>query len=240
MVRGPAALLTRAPLVHAAALALFAVAPVLPAIGGTGDVNTALSDVPAMLVLVGCVLSLLPVRDFPAGLILLGVGGGLLAGAFTVAGVVPLANVAKALFAGAAGMLLARLMADPAVVVAVPLFVAVLDVASVAAGPSQLLARDTSRTGEFLTVYLPAWGGGRAGVLGVADLLFAAFFASSAWRFGLRRRATAAALLAALPLTLVVQLALHRNIPALPPLAAALLLPNLDLLPPLLRSRSEG
>lgn len=242
MVRRPASLLgTTAPaLAYGGAFLLFLVAPVLPAIGGTGDVNTVLSDVPAMVILAGCVLTLLPARDALPGLALLGLGGGLLAGAFTVAEVIPLANLAKALFAACLGLALARLLAEPIVVVAVPLFVAVLDVVSASRGPTALLARDSSRAGDFLSLYLPAWGGGRAGVLGVTDLVFVAFFASSAWRFGLRRRATAACLVAALPLSLVIELAVDGVVPALPLLAAALLLPNLDLLPRLLRSGSAG
>jgi hypothetical protein len=117
----------------------------------------------------------------------------------------------------------------------VPLFAAALDVFSVTAGPTELLARDSSRAGDFLSLYLPAWGGGRAGALGVADLVFVGFFASSAWRFGLRRRATAVALLAALPVSLALQLGTGGAFPVLPVLAAGLLLPNLDLLPRLLR-----
>lgn len=229
----------RLALVYAGTLALLLAAPLLPAVGGTGDLNTALSDIPAMLALGGCVLALLPGRDFVPGLALTALAAGLLGGALTVAEAIALADLAKALFAASLGMLLARLLAEPAVVVAVPVFVAALDIASVAGGPTSLIARDSSTVGDFLTLYLPAWGGGRAGVLGVADLVFLAFFASCAWRFGLRRRATAAALLAALPLALAIELATDRLVPALPLLAAALLLPNLDLLPELLAGRGR-
>ena len=237
MVRGPAAVLIT---VYGAALALLLVAPALPAVGGTGDLNTALSDIPSMVLLAACVLVLLPARDALPGLALLVVGAGLLGGAFTVAGPIALADLAKALFAGSLGLLLARLLAEPVVVVAVPLFVAALDVLSVSGGPTSLLARDSSRAGEFLSFYLPAWGGGRAGVLGVTDLVFVGFFAACAWRFGLRRRPTACALVAALPAALAVELATDRVVPALPLLSAALLVPNLDLLPRLLRSRGAG
>jgi len=236
VVRRPAAVLTA---VYGTALALFVVAPALPGVAGGQDVNAALSDVPAMLLLGGCVLALLPARDGPGGLVLLVLGGGLLGAAFTVVGADPVANLAKALFAGSLGLLLARLLAEPVVVVAVPLFAAALDVFSVTGGPTELLARDSSRAGDFLSLYLPAWGGGRAGALGVADLVFVGFFASSAWRFGLRRRATAIALLAALPASLALQLLAGGAFPVLPMLAAALLVPNLDLLPRLLRATTE-
>jgi hypothetical protein len=126
------------------------------------------------------VLVWLPARDEAFALGLLALGAGLVAAGATEAGSIPVADVTKALFAAALGMLLAWALDEPAVVVAVPLFVAGIDIASVAGGPSELLARDSSEAGEFLSVYLPAWGGGRAGVLGLADLVFLAFFAASA------------------------------------------------------------
>lgn len=237
MVRRPAALLVAA---YAALLAYLTVTPWLPGVGGTGDVNTLLSDGVTLALLAGCALALLAARDEVLVLAMLALGAGLLGAAFTEAGSVPLAVTTKALFATALGMLLARLLAEPAAVVGVPLFVAGIDVASVAGGPSAVLARDSSDAGEFLSVYLPAWGGGRAGVLGVADLIFLAFFASGAWRFGLRRRATGIALALALPAAVAAQVALDVAIPALPALAAALLLPNLDLLPGLLARQRSG
>jgi hypothetical protein len=132
----------------------------------------------------------------------------------------------------------AWVLAEPAVVIVVPLFAAGIDVASVAGGPSELLAHAGARANDFLTVYLPAWGGGRAGLLGVADLVFLGFFAASAWRFGLRRRVTALALAAAFPVAVVIQVRTAVTVPAIPILAAALLAPNLDLLPALARQRA--
>jgi hypothetical protein len=236
VVRRPAALLIAA---YGLALAYFLVAPALPDVGGAGDLNTAVSDLPATFLLASCVLVLVPARDDWAALALIVAGAGLLAGAVTVAGSAPLAGITKPLFAGAAGMLLARVLADPAVAIAVPLFAAGIDAGSVAGGTSQLLSRAGSGTHDFLTVYLPAWGGGRAGLLGLADLIFLGFFAASAWRFGMRRRVTGAALLAALPATVGIQLAVDTTVPAIPVLAAALLLPNLDRLPALARRLGE-
>jgi hypothetical protein len=237
VVRGPAAVLTAA---FAGALAYLLIAPVLPGIGGTSDTNTLVSDLPTMLILGGCVLALVPARDEPFVLVTFALGAGMVAAAMTEAGANASADAAKVLFAGSVGMLLARFFAEPAIVIAVPVFVAAVDIVSVAGGPSTLLARDSSRTGEFLSLYLPAWGGGRAGVLGIVDFVFFAFFASAAWRFGLRRRATAAGLLLALPAAIAIQIARGGVLPALPLLAAGLLLPNLDLLPGVLRSQDNG
>ena len=52
------------------------------------------------------------------------------------------ANVVEALLAGAAGLLFARWLAAPAIAVAVALFVAVVDVLSVACGPTSRLLED--------------------------------------------------------------------------------------------------
>lgn len=237
MVRRPAALLIGA---YGAFFAYLLIARALPDVGGTGDVNTLLSNGVALALLAGCVLALLPARDELLALALLASGAGLLGAGATEADWIPVAGATKALFGAALGMLLARLVDEPAAVVGVPLFVAGIDVASVIGGPSALLARDASEAGEFLSVHIPAWGGGRAGVLGVADVIFLGFFAAGAWRHGLRRRATAAALALALPAAVAVQLAVDAPIPALPALAAALLLPNLDLLPGLLAREPSG
>jgi hypothetical protein len=237
VVRRPAPLLIA---VYAATFAYLLVTPVLPDVGGTSDTNTLISDIPTTLLLAACVLVWLPARDEAFVLALLALGAGLIAAGATEAGSVPVADVTKALFAATLGMLLAWALAEPAIVVAVPLFVAGIDIASVAGGPSDLLARDSSRAGEFLSLYLPAWGGGRAGVLGLADLIFLAFFAAGAWRFHLRRRVTGAALMLALPATVVIGVGLDVAVPALPVLAAALLLPNLDLLPAMLARADKG
>jgi hypothetical protein len=237
VVRRPAPLLIA---VYAATFAYLLVTPVLPDVGGTSDTNTLISDIPTTLLLAACVLVWLPARDEAFVLALLALGAGLIAAGATEAGSVPVADVTKALFAATLGMLLAWALAEPAILVAVPLFVAGIDIASVAGGPSELLARDSSRTGEFLSLYLPAWGGGRAGVLGLADLIFLGFFAAGAWRFHLRRRVTGVALLLALPATVVIQVALDAAVPALPVLAAALLVPNLDLLPAILARADKG
>ena len=55
----------------------------------------------------------------------------------------------------------------------------------------------------------------------------------------MRRRVTGAALLAALPATVGIQLAVDTTVPVIPVLAAALLLPNLDRLPALARRLGE-
>lgn len=238
MVRRPAALLIA---VYAATFAYLLVTPILPDVGGTSDTNTIVSDVTMFLLLGGCVMVWVPAQDEPFVLALLALGSGMLYAAFNEAGSIPLENITAVLFAATLGMLFAWALADPAVAIAVPLFVAGIDAASVfGGGPSELLARDTSALGDFISIYMPAWGGGRAGVLGIADLVLMAFFAAHAARFRMRRTVTTIALLLALPAALLLELQIDHPVPGITFLAAALLLPNLDLLPRMLAREDTG
>jgi hypothetical protein len=194
------------------------------------------SALPALVLLELCVLSVLPGRGDLVPLILLALGAGLLGGALTETGAVAGADVAKAYFAAGAGMALALYVDQVAVLAGVAAFVAAVDVWSVLAGPSESLARSDSGASDFLSIYLPALGGGRAGVIGVVDLLFLALFAAATWQLGLRRRATALALLAAPPIVLVIEVLADRALPVLPALALAVLAVNADLIPRRVRS----
>jgi hypothetical protein len=158
-----------------------------------------------------------------------------LAGALQAAHAGPEANVAKVLFAAALGMLLARAFDTPPVVVAVPLLVAGIDIASVLAGPSSVLIHQQPRVVDFVTFSLPLWDGRGSSQLGLSDLVFLAFYASAAWRYGFRRRATAAGLVLGLVAALTAGVLTHSALPVLPALALGLLVPNLDRVGPVLR-----
>ena len=229
MVRGPAAVLVT----FGAALAYFPIAPALPGLGDP-HATAIVSGAVAVVALAACALVLVGARDEPAALGLLVLGGGLVAGALTVAGVGAGANVARVLFAGALGVLLARFFDWPGFVVAIPLFVAGIDVASVAAGPSSRLIREQPPVTEFLTFPLPLWGNDGSAQLGVSDMIFLGFYAAAAWRHGFRRPATAVGLVGALVAALIAGVLTDRALPVLPALAAGLLLPNLDRIGPLL------
>jgi hypothetical protein len=218
-------------------LVWFSIAGVLPDAGGKGDVNTILSDVPSVLLLGGLTLAMISAWDDPLALGLMAVGAGMLAGAATVGDWHAGAAIAKALFGGSVGLLLAWWLNEIAFALIIPLFVSGIDAASVAGGPTQLLIERGGRATDFLSVYLPAVGGGRAGLLGVADLVFVAMYAGWAWRFALRRRATMVALLLSLPVALVVQVVFSGSVPVIPLISAAFLLPNLDLIVGVIRGK---
>lgn len=231
---GPATLVVAFPLT---AFVYFLAAPALPALPA-GDLTVLVAGGIGLLLVAASTLALLPARETLIGPLLIVLGSGLLVGALNTggsAGVGAGANVVEAFLAGAIGLLFARWLATPIVAVAVPLFVAAIDVWSVASGPSsQLLARGTDRV-DPLSFDLPAWGGmGSAGHLGLSDALFVSMFAAWAWRYDLRRWSTLAGITLCLVAALVLGIVLDRAIPALPLISAGYLLPNLDRLGPLL------
>jgi hypothetical protein len=218
-----------------AAVAYFLAAPVLPALPD-GDATMLVAGGVGMLVVAATALALLPAQGTLVGPLLIVLGAALLVAALNAAGVGAAANAPEALLAGAIGLLFARWLATPVIAVAVPIFVAAIDIWSVASGPtSQMVDSGTDGT-DPLTFDMPAWGhAGSAGQLGLSDALFLAMFAAWAWRYGFRRTATVVGLLLGLVGSVALGELLDRTIPALPLLAAGYLLPNLDRIPALLR-----
>ena len=183
-----------------------------------------------------CALLLLPARDEPVGLAVLGVGAALLAVALNAEDVGPEATPVEALFAAAAGLLFAVGFSVPAAVVALPVLVAGIDAASLIGGGAD--AVPTSASGpEVLTLDLPAWDDGEPlPRLSLLDATFLALFAAWSLRYGLRPRIAVALMVTGLTAAVVLTLAVDRSIPTLPFLAAGFLLPALDRIPHLLRS----
>jgi hypothetical protein len=232
---GPATLALGAPL---AALAYFLVAPALPELPA-GDTTMVVAGGVGMIMLAASTLALLPAYETLIGPLLIVLGAGLLVAALNAAGVGAAANVPEALLAGAIGLLFARWLATQVIAIAVPIFVAAIDVWSVASGPTARLVEHGTDSADPLSFDLPAWGhAGSAGHLGFSDALFASMFAAWAWHYGFRRTATVAGLALGLLGSLALGVLLDRVIPALPLLAAGYLLPNLDRIPELLRAES--
>jgi hypothetical protein len=210
------------------ALAYFLAAPALPALPA-GDETVLVAGGIGLLMVAATTLSLLPACDTVIGPLLIVLGAGLLAGALNAAGIGAGANVAEAMLAAAVGLLFAHWLRAPAVALAVPVFVAAIDVWSVASGPTSRLLEGEPKSADALSFDLPAWGDhGTAGQLGVSDAVFLSIFAAWAMHFGFRRAATIVGLALGLIASLVLSIALDRAIPALPLLAVGYLLPNID------------
>ncbi|CAA9484843.1 MAG: hypothetical protein AVDCRST_MAG67-1036 [uncultured Solirubrobacteraceae bacterium] len=240
MVRRPSAVLTsrRRPgpvtlalAVPLAALVYFLAAPALPALPA-GDVTILVAGGIGVALVAATALALLPASETLIGPLLIVLGSGLLVAALNSegqAGVGAGANVVEALLASAVGLILARLFAVPMSAIAVPLFAAAIDAASVWNGPTaRLLDGGTDRV-DPLSFDLPAWGdGGSAGHLGLSDALFLSMFASWSERYGFRRRPTLLGMVLGLASSPALSVAFDQAIPALPLIAAGYLLPNLD------------
>lgn len=141
-------------------------------------------------------------------------GGGLLTATLNVAGLRVGATPAELVLWGACGVLFARIFSLGALVLAVPVLVAGIELAS-----GGLTATGPALAGDPLTLALP---GDRR--LELTELLFAAAYAGWAQRFGLRRPGTYVALGA----VLLAGVAADGRLPVLTLLAVALLLPNAD------------
>ena len=237
MVRGPAALLT-ATLV---ALAYFLLAGELPDLG-SGDAAVLVAGLVGVGLVAGIVVGLVFSAEEAFPLWLLFGGSFLLVAGMDAAGAGASVSTFEALAAGAGGILLGRALAAPVVAFAIPIFVAVVDAWSVARGPSSRLAEDGTRGAAELTFDLPAWGeaAGASSRLGIVDAVFLAMFSVWAARYGLRLRATVAAMVAGLGAAVVLSVTLDRAVPALPLIAVGYWLANLDRFQGLLReARTE-
>lgn len=154
-----------------------------------------------------------------AGLAVL--GGGLLTATLNVAGLRVGATPAEIVLWGALGVLFARVFSLGALVLAVPVLLAGIELASGAGGPSA-----PAEAGDPLTLALPD-----ERRLELAPLAVAAAYGAWAQRFELRTAATCVALGA----VLFASVARDGQLPAVTLLGLALLLPNLDRLGRLLR-----
>jgi hypothetical protein len=239
VVRGPASVLGGpATLLVASALALtyFLVAGDLPSLG-SGDGAVIVAGAAGIGLIAAIVLSVAEHENepFPVGLLL--VGATLLVAGMDAAGAKASATTFEALAAASLGTVLGRALAAPAVALAIPVFVALVDAWSVASGPSSRLLHGDPRGTDALTFDLPAWGDahGAGSRLGLTDAIFLAMFAVWAKRFGLRRRATAIGMVGGLVATAAISVATGRALPALPLMAVGYWLPNVDRLAAMFR-----
>lgn len=148
------------------------------------------------------------------------------------AGWVPAANVVKTVAAAGLGYWLAGAVTSLGVVVLVAGLSAVVDVVSVAWGPTKALIEKAPESIGYLTVAF-VWPGEdparMATVLGVADLVLFALYVGAARAFGLRTAATVVGV--ALGIALAVVSGVWVGVmPALPWLAAGFLAVNADLM----------
>jgi hypothetical protein len=213
----------------------------LPALGG-GDVATLVPGVVALAAIAACALLPAPAVEARALMWLALPALALLVAALAVAGAAGAATPVEALAFGCLGVALAAFLDAPALALALPIFAAAVELAGLAGGaPSGLRLGPAPGAGEPLDLALPAWGeAGAVGQLGAADVALLAWYAAYARDLGLRPRATAVALAAALCAALVLAVATGGRVPVLALLGGAFLLVNGDRLGGLLRPARAG
>ncbi len=238
MVRRSAAVL----IALVAAQVYVLVAPELPAISDQ-DASLFVASALGLAAIVACCAAVVPISDERPLLTLVVLGMLLIVAVFNAADLGAAASPAEGVAYSALGAWFATALLSPALALTLPLFVAGIDVISTLfGGPSELLA-DAGQTelGDPLSLEAPDWGNGLpAGRLGISDAVFAGVFLAYARRLGLRELPTAVGLWVALVAAVGLHLYLDATIPALPLMAAAYFLVNLDRLPALLRRAGEG
>jgi hypothetical protein len=139
--------------------------------------------------------------------------------------------------ASAAGMLLGSFIGGAVEFVAIAAVIAVVDILSVAAGPTHEIAAHHPHTLDALTLNLHPPGGGIVQI-GCSDIAFFALFTVAGATLGLRRWAGWAAMTASFGVTLVLVYAFDAALPALPLLSVAVVAVNADRLVLLARQRN--
>lgn len=149
---------------------------------------------------------------------------------FVWLGWVPLANVVKIVAAAALGMWIATELEKLSWIVIVAAVSAVVDIASVAAGPTKALIDQGPVVVGYFTVAVTWFGYTYAEAytgLGVSDVIFFALYLSAARRFGLRVGWSAVAMVVSFLVTIAAAM-WWTALPALPLLSVAFLAVNVD------------
>ena len=237
MVRGPAALLA----VVGAALAYVLVAPKLPELHPP-ELSALVACGIGLTFVVAIVAGLVAVADAPLALAPALAGAGLIVAALDVNDAAAAATPFEAVLFGCLGVAFAVVFDTPGLAIALPLFVAVIDIVQARTGGSAgLFTLTTSRPGDLLTLELPDWGTGLAAArLSVPDIAFLAAFAAYARRLGLRERAAELGMLLGLLAAVAGEVLLDSELPTVALIAVGYLIPNVDRIGSLFARAPEG
>jgi hypothetical protein len=236
VVRGPAAVLV----LVAVAWVYFLVPELLPAIRPADTSQVVAGSIATILVIaVATGVAGLADAAFVVPLVLL--GAALIAGTMDAAGVGAAATIPETVVYACIGVGFGVLFDAPALVLAVPVFVAGIEIISALGGGAHPRALGGSPGGDPLSLELPDWHNGlSAARFGLADIVFTGIYATYARRFGLRFAAAGAGMAIGLAASVVLSISLNTAIPELPFLGAGLLLPNIDRVVALFRATAEG
>jgi hypothetical protein len=227
-------------IVVAAAWVYFLCPKLLPAIHD-GDTSRMLAGAIATILIVSVAAGVATLSDAPFVVPLVLLGAALVAGTMNAAGVGAAATVPETVVYACIGVLFGVAFEAPAMVLAIPVFVAGIEVISVLGNSTHGVAHGALRGGDPLGLELPDWHNGvSAARLGLADIVFTGLYATYARRLGLRFVASAIGMAIGLATGLVLSIALNSPMPELVFLGAGFLLPNVDRVVALFAPTSEG
>jgi hypothetical protein len=236
VVRGPAAVLV----VAAAAWIYFLVPELLPAIHDD-DTSRIVAGALATILIVIVAAGVATLADAPFVVPLVLLGAALVAGTMNAADVGAAATVPETVVYACIGIAFGVLLEAPALVLAIPVFVAGVELISVLGAAGHGVAHGAARGGDPLSLELPDWHNGlSAARLGLADVVYTGVYATYARRFKLRFLAAAIGMAVGLATGLALSIALNSPMPELPFLGAGFLLPNVDRILALFRPAGEG
>lgn len=232
MARRAAAVLDRRLLVAAVLLAAAWVAWSLlaPELDANGDLATvAVAAAVSLPLLAGAIVAALPIGEARPRW---AIGAGVVALAVAIACILadaPLpASLAKAIAGAALGLLLGRLLEEPWHAALIAVLVAIVDMYSVFAGPTKEIVEQRPDVLDTVGIQFAAPGYEQAAIIGTTDFVFLGLLGGAALRYDLRPRLTLPLLALSFSATMLLTYWLERDLPALPLLSAAFLLPNLD------------
>lgn len=223
------------------ALAYVLVAPSLPELH-PAELAALIASVIGLVLVVAIIVCLVPLADAKIALLPAIVGTGIFVAALDANDVAGGATPLEAALFACVGIAFAVYLDTPALALALPLFVAAIDIGQASTGGSAgVFALSPTKPGDLLSLDLPDWGNGLAAArLSVAHVVFIAAFATYARRLNLRERASELAMLAGLLVAAVCDILLDTDLPSLALVAGGYLLANLDRWRPLLTRAPTG
>jgi hypothetical protein len=236
VVRGPAAVLV----VVAAAWAYFLIPKLLPAIHGAETSRVVAACVAAaLIVLVASGVAFLSDTPLIVPIVLL--GAVLIAGVMNASGVGAAATIPETVVYASIGVLLALWLDAPPLALAIPVFVAGIEIIGALGGTTHGPAHGALRGGDVFTLGLPDWHNGlSAARIGLADAVFVGLYATYARRLGLRFLASAIGMAIGLSAALALSIDANSALPELGFIGVGFLLPNIDRVLALFRPADEG
>ena len=236
MVRGPAAVL----ILVVAAWVYFLIPELLPAIHNEENSRIVAGCV-ATIIVVLVAASVATLSDHPLVVPIVLLGSILLAGVMNAAGVGAAATLPETVAYSCIGILVGLWLNTPALVLAIPVFVAGIEIIGTLSGTAHGVAHGALRGGDMGTLDLPDWNNGlSAARLGLADMVFVGLYATYARRFGLRFWASAIGMAVTLAVGLALSIDANSALPELGFIGAGFLLPNVDRVLALFRPTGEG